>query len=371
MLKKFEVQNFRGFNKSLVFDFQSSNYDFNNHLIRNNLVNTAIIYGKNGSGKTNLGFAILDIVAHLTDTHISRSASPFYLNASNALKEAKFIYDFEFENFTVKYEYTKNNNQKILSEILTINSKILISHKRGESIITHLSGTESLLKTIPDDLNLSALKYIEKNSRLNENSKYARFFKKFMNFVSKMLLFRNVFDAVQYIGLINESINIEEHIIESNKLADFQNFLNQSDINYELIEENTNGKKSIGIVFGERILPFWTVSSTGTKNLLIFYFWWISLQKNEVSFVFIDEFDSAYHYSISEAIVKRLSKLENTQVVLTTHNVTLLNNDLIRPDCAFILENGSIKSLPNLTEKELRQGHNLEKLFKAKAFSNE
>lgn len=279
MLQRFEVQNFRGFNQPLVFDFQSSNYDFNNHLIRNNLVNTAIIYGKNGSGKTNLGFAILDIVAHLTDTHIPRSSSPFYLNASNTLHEAQFTYDFKFENFIVKYQYTKNDNQKILSETLTIDSKTVISYTSGESIITSLSGTESLLKNIPDDLNLSALKYIEKNARLNEKSKYTRFFKKFMNFVSKMLFFRNVFDAVHYIGLINGSINLEEYIIENNKLADFQIFLNQSDINYKLIEQNTNGKKSIGIEFAEKILPFWTVSSTGTKNLLIFYFWWINLQK--------------------------------------------------------------------------------------------
>ena len=45
-----------------------------------------------------------------------------------------------------------------------------------------------------------------------------------------------------------------------------------------------------------------------------------------------------------------------------------MTNDLLRPDCNFILANGRIKSLNACTDKELRFGHNIEKLFRGNAF---
>ena len=67
MLKKFKVNNFKNFKNDLVVDFSNKrDYDFNTQLIKNNLINKIIIYGYNNSGKSNLGFAIMDITTHLT-----------------------------------------------------------------------------------------------------------------------------------------------------------------------------------------------------------------------------------------------------------------------------------------------------------------
>ena len=68
--------------------------------------------------------------------------------------------------------------------------------------------------------------------------------------------------------------------------------------------------------------------------------------------------------------MEKLKKLSNTQVILTTHNTNLLSNDLIRPDCGFIINGKSINSLNKLTEKEIREAHNLEKLYQAGHFNN-
>lgn len=40
-----------------------------------------------------------------------------------------------------------------------------------------------------------------------------------------------------------------------------------------------------------------------------------------------------------------------------------------RPDCYFLLKDNSIKAISELTEKELRQAHNLQKMYKAGAFN--
>jgi len=89
----------------------------------------------------------------------------------------------------------------------------------------------------------------------------------------------------------------------------------------------------------------------------------------KASFVFIDEFDAFYHFELSEAIVKLIKSLKNTQIILTTHNTDLLSNDLLRPDCYFFLKEGKINSLNNLTDKDIRKAHNMQKMYKAGSFN--
>ena len=84
--------------------------------------------------------------------------------------------------------------------------------------------------------------------------------------------------------------------------------------------------------------------------------------------MFIDEFDAYYHYELSESIVKLLEKMTNTQVILTSHNTNLLSNRIMRPDCYFILTKDKLTSLVNATDRELREGHNLEKLYMSGEF---
>ena len=58
MLKKFSVSNYRKFNGTLEFDLTAGNYIFNPDCIHQDLVKLALIYGENGTGKSNLGWAI-------------------------------------------------------------------------------------------------------------------------------------------------------------------------------------------------------------------------------------------------------------------------------------------------------------------------
>ena len=52
MLKKFSVENFKGFQDKITFDIGSpSNYNFNSEIIKNGCVTKGIIYGINSSGK--------------------------------------------------------------------------------------------------------------------------------------------------------------------------------------------------------------------------------------------------------------------------------------------------------------------------------
>jgi len=84
--------------------------------------------------------------------------------------------------------------------------------------------------------------------------------------------------------------------------------------------------------------------------------------------MFIDEFDAYYHYELSETIVKLIEKMPHCQAILTSHSTNLLSNRIMRPDCYFILSDGRLTSFANATKRELRAGHNLEKLYMSGEF---
>ena len=58
------------------------------------LIKTAVVYGPNASGKSNLGFAIFDIVQHLVDKMTQADAYSYYLNADTPESPAEFTYTF-------------------------------------------------------------------------------------------------------------------------------------------------------------------------------------------------------------------------------------------------------------------------------------
>jgi AAA15 family ATPase/GTPase len=112
---------------------------------------------------------------------------------------------------------------------------------------------------------------------------------------------------------------------------------------------------------------FSSIASSGTKALELFYFW--SKRFDDVSLLFIDEFDAFYHFELAEKIVRLLMKYKRTQIVLTSHNTGIVSNRVMRPDCYMQIRHGKISSFSESTDRELREGHNLEKMLRNGEFN--
>jgi AAA15 family ATPase/GTPase len=369
VIRKFSVTNFKGFNKTFVFDLQNTNgYAFNTESVNNGIVNNAIVYGHNGVGKSNLGFAIFDIISHLSDYNLNESAYFSYSNANNDSDIASFHYEFLFDENEVIYDYEKTDIRNIISESLSINGKLLarIDRKLNDESEVYFKGAENLKKELTNK-NLSLLKYIKSNTELDkneENETLNRFFK----FVDGMLFFRSL-DTNLYLGLETGSRVIQEDIIEKGNVPDLERFLNDAGIECKLKVVKESEKDIIAFDFDGKTIAFYRIASTGTVALTLFYFWLQRLRvESKVSFLLIDEFDAFYHHELSASIVRELKKT-GIQFILTTHNTSIMTNDLLRPDCYFLMNKKEIKSLARSTTKELREAHNIEKMYKAGSFN--
>lgn len=389
MLQKFKVKNFKKFNNEIVFDLtKTKKYTFNESIIKNGVLNTALIYGSNGSGKSNLGFAIFDIIFHTTDNEKIKEFYNNYLYGNGILENnARFIYEFKFKDKNIIYTYSKENVDKIIEEELIVDGqRVLYINREQSDIFLNIQEASSLqIKNILES-NLSLLKYLLTNVPFEKTSIYFEL----KSYLESMLWFRGLFSS-SFLGYRCEAVSIIDQILELSKiykevnisdtereelikknLEKFEEFLKEAGVDLKLNTRILEGTRVLEVeieaenINEKRYLNFFHIASSGTLALANFYAWYKNLEN--VKLVFIDEFDSFYHHKLSKLIIKKLKEKNETQIILTTHSTNLMDNELLRPDAYFILKNNKIKSLPELTDKELREAHNIEKLFKSGAF---
>lgn len=359
MLKRFEVKGFKNFRNKMVVDFTDvKDYQFNRQCIKNRLINKMIIYGKNSVGKSNLGLAIFDITTHLADKNVSPGLYRYYLNADINAAIAEFVYIFQFGENEVKYEYAKTDINELIYERLFIDEKELFYY----DYIGNDTKLDGLFEYAPSlnldfrDVNLSILRYVVGNSR----SKDVEVLAKLMRFVSNMLWVRSL-NENRFIGYKADSSDFHSFIFEGDNLNEFQNMLKRAGMDTELIVlKDISGDKVLYLNKTKRI-PFLHVASNGTMALYTVFYWLKTCP--DLSFLFIDEFDAYYHVELAETIVDMIEQMGQFQTIFTSHNTKLLSNRIMRPDCYLILSDKKIVSFANATTRELREGHNLEKLY--------
>ena len=362
MLRKFSVSGYRCFRDKLIFDLTKAHeYEFNRHLIQDGLVSSGVIYGANGSGKSSLGFAIFDIVGMLTDYEL---ASPMkdkaaYVNAETEHGIAEFEYEFDFGGHIVSYSYSKSAPEEIHEESLHVDGSQLLSRVGGRT--EYVNAVLNIPELPP---RMSALRYIYRNTPLAEDNPVAEI----SRFSERMLWFRSL-NRRGYCGYTSGTSVLTDELDTPEKVKGFESYLyDMAGIKLKLeVSVSALGKRELYIVYPNGKLDFFSAASTGTQELLLLYYW-KSVAFSDVKFLFIDEFDAFYHYELAAKIVSDISKCSGMQSFFTSHNTYLANNRIMRPDCFFVLSDGEITSFADATGRELREGHNLEKLLRSGEF---
>lgn len=368
MLQRFSVKNFRGFESRIEIDFtRHANYEFHDGVVKDGTLKNGIFFGPNGCGKSNLSMAIFDIVNHLTEKVKRLDYYTNFANASHLQSPVEFDYRFALDGNLIDYRYQKDDHGALLGETLIVNQEEIFSWtKDGLRIVSaEFQMTDEARKNLSNNANrVSVIRFLSSVFPLKEDHYLLRL----LAFVNSMLWYQCL-DTRTFIGLENTNTKIFEYMIQHHHVEAFQRFLQEvSGQKFTFKTGKINNRDELFCAYGGNLLSFSLVSSTGT-NALSLLFYWLLKMKN-ASFVFIDEFDAFYHFALAKKVCEALFQ-QDCQVFLSSHNTYLMTNDLLRPDCKFLFtDDHTVKPLNECTEKELRFGHNIEKMYRGGAFQS-
>lgn len=356
MLKKFTVSNYKNFKDEISLDFSKiGEYSFNADSL-----SMRLIYGRNATGKTNFGRALLDIKILLYG--MFRNDENSVLINADSQDTAKFIYEFQFGSDEVTYKYSRFENRNLCDEELYINGEAIIKCDfknskfdfQGLSIISaETVNTNRYLNKdeMDNEYVLPFLRWLINNTTFSDDSVLIQLFE----YVRKMDMITVGND------LLYSNRNFHENLKNPVYLHNFEDFLNVMGIECKLVlQELPDGQ--VELYFSQnKLVPFCSTASSGTLALTSLYQKMVS----NCSLIYIDDFAAFYHYEMAEKLISFFkTKYPKCQLIMTSHNTNLMTNKIIRPDCLFILSSkGTLTALCDATEIELREGHNLEKMY--------
>ncbi len=372
MLRKFQVTNYKNFKDKLEIDFSKvGGYQFNLDCVSGDVISKMLIYGRNATGKTNLGKAFLDITEVLIGNRGYNWFNSSFLNADSQDNYAEFSYTFDFNSHIVEYVYRKTGENQLIDEKFLIDNQQAFYFNfwsnKGEYdldileadtvyINRYLDSVNDLRYGDENETNLSLLRWLINNTAQKEGSLLLTLddYVKRMNMVTV---------GAGLHGRVGLNARFHELLGEDDNLQAFEEFLNIMGVECKLaLISLPEGQKELYFAH-EKPVPFYSNASSGTLALTSLYKR-LMIGKNS-SFLYVDEFDAFYHYEMSEKVVFFFKeKYPDCQLILTTHNTNLMTNKLMRPDCLFILSRqGQVTALCDATTRELREGHNLEKMY--------
>lgn len=401
MLVNFSCENILSFKQEISFSMIASQKKKDNILIDNYfmagkeqqepLLETSLIFGANGSGKTNFlaAFAYLKRII-LNQNPEDRFIAPFSLDKENLKKPSELEVEFYAKN-NIKYRYGVSIFKgDILEEWLYYtpsNRETILFHRENNTIIEHnttgfieakdfINNDKTLSEKLKSDTSfifllstfngehsnaisewfskIVVLDIEDKKSKLKDTLYLWKDDKDFKNWATSILNSLNICDLrfdhkVESVEDIVKQIKKDQEKLknssEKNKqLKDkainlFDNLLdfvssstieNKEDIDFDSV-------KVIKNVDGEDFsLPLRLESSGTIKLIHLLSALYKSSKDGEI--LLIDEFDIKFHTLLSKYIFKKYHEINNKgQVIVTVHDTNLMDTNYFRRDQIWLI----------------------------------
>ncbi|MHA4769417.1 AAA family ATPase [Staphylococcus capitis] len=377
MIINFEVNNYLSYRNETYFSLEKgkrlSTLKSNVLEIKKNtnndklgLLKSAVIFGANGSGKTNLLLAlnhmkqiILNPNRLATDEFIRPS---FTLDNYSESNPSNFSIEFIYEGIQYHYEF-KITDTQVMYERLEY-------FERG-SYKVYFERLENEFKVFPflDDersevrSNLLLLHYAQDKNDFHSKNVLQWFVKKLI-FIREELKneeikkLRKILnkpekkkELVKFLRLCDIKVESIDTSIDRIQIPpelkkffkQFEEILGGEDSNSpkaQLIEERYmlnlvyNEFDSSNKIVGEQRVTYANESS-GTKMLITLAYYLIDDDNKDCVFL-IDEFDDSLHHTLAQTMLKFFNLSENKQFILTSHNLSLLDCDLRQDQIYFV-----------------------------------
>lgn len=337
------------------------------HVIRVNdklgLLKTTALYGANASGKSNLISAMFFFEQYIFSQFINKNENvdfesnetgmkmklePFVLsNDTNNASEFDIIFLHNDKQLQYGFECTSN---EVLNEWLFINDKKVYERTGTElSFGNKYQKMLSAYKKLPTErLYIAVLEYfLDEEAKKAVLGDFISFFSKEYNVFTEILFESTVKGLAGIVGLSKKLVSNKvyrkkvEHYL---RLIDVG--IKRLDVQIETIFDERTGKKKeekvvrtvhdiydeTGNVVGERLFDL-RQESTGTLRFLAYIQNIIEMISNGGVFI-VDEMSARLHPLLTKLIVDIFCSSQNkkAQLIFTTHDISLLNNNQFRRD---------------------------------------
>ena len=288
------------------------------------------------------------------------------------IKSKSGIYCIETDNTDIiseKLDFTLNKNKVNFFEITKkekyLNESVFIDNEYKKEILSIIEkywGKHSLLSLIAYEIEDKKENYVKKKI-FNGIFEVINFFSS-LSILSrnKLEVFKDIEEEKLFYGTISANeekklINIENVIntfftalFSDIKQAYYKKKVDSDKINYILCFKKNIYNKLIDIEYNRE--------STGTKNILKILPYLISTAKGKT--VIIDEIDNVIHDLLILKILENLSEDLKGQLIITTHNTLLLEEEFIKDSIyIFKVDENANKKLLSLNKFEGRIHPNL------------
>jgi AAA15 family ATPase/GTPase len=376
-----------------VLDMQAANIrgeraqKLSNNIVKkqkHNILKTAVIYGANASGKSNVIKAIRQCCGYVFSSHnfnentffdyevfkFQKESQPSEFQMCFMIDEVEFDYSFSLSKTQIisekLYYYPKGRKAKIFER------NELKSGKKND-----IYNFASVIKR-PMDVAINTSK---KNLFISRASQMDREIPKqiFHFFHSTFILGYQGYNASSVEQLFH---NNKKFLLEGLRIADsdivdiiiHKELVPNTRFTFDPLEDIQKPKVDFGIEEHLKISTFHksnpsisfdfnTEESQGTKKLFFILLSIIDIIQNN-KILLIDEIEDSLHSKIVEFIIQLLHKSKQSQLIFTTHNTNLLDLDLLRKDQINFVhknESGSTELYSLIDFKDFRDNMNPEK----------
>lgn len=368
MLLMFKIKNYTSFKNESILDMRATAYvQHPSHVIRVNdklgLLKTTALYGANASGKSNLISAMFFFEQYIFSQFINKNENvdfesnetgmkmklePFVLsNDTNNASEFDIIFLHNDKQLQYGFECTSN---EVLNEWLFINDKKVYERTGTElSFGNKYQKMLSAYKKLPTErLYIAVLEYfLDEEAKKAVLGDFISFFSKEYNVFTEILFESTVKGLAGIVGLSKKLVSNKvyrkkvEHYL---RLIDVG--IKRLDVQIETIFDERTGKKKeekvvrtvhdiydeTGNVVGEKLFDL-RQESTGTLRFLAYIQNIIEMISNGGVFI-VDEMSARLHPLLTKLIVDIFCSSQNkkAQLIFTTHDISLLNNNQFRRD---------------------------------------
>ncbi len=365
MLIRFWVEGYRCFGGRAELDLtDSKNYRFGKECLRGDLLDKIVVLGNNNSGKTSFGYAITDIVSTVGgfSKDIGQRNEGCFLNKDLPVDRATFHYELSRRGSVVVYEYSKTSPDTVVSESLRIDRRTVFEYDLSGDSEPSFDLSLLGIPEIPEPDGTSVILSMSRSRKIDPDSPAGVV----LEFATHTLYYMAMWKHDVHIGMMDGDDDAERFVAENGLTDGFRSFLKDvCSIDLDLRAEK--GRLLVCKRNGD--VPFADSVSRGTMIACRLYAWTVRCRDRE-ALIYFDDFDDMFHYKTAENAIRTIISRSSSQCIFVTHNTGLVSNDFLRPDCCFIMGCGGPRSLASLSDKDIRRGHNLEKMLREGAFGS-